>query len=643
MGNFTRAVRYEDIPGPNKPAFDVSLWERIAVSPEADDSDRQTAIAGLYFDALLKTIRRRQVLQDSKLPPHAIGSLAIGIVNLSYCHLIRETAPAIEVLRSIHEGPRLRATPSMDQPSSVDERLSSLGDGLKYLLMRFHSEAVTEPMSCQCPSLDDLRLITAELHNAINYHCVSDYYNECRANAFELLSTEHGPVLAPTDERMELSRVVSNYRRMLLANHDASLFLRLWWVTARDAKESMCEIKPVASVSFSGKHIGGIELKLDDRSLDNNASAIHAKLRFVVGPDREFLLDSLPKFGGIVLMDLIRAWQFAQSLSEAIFARINQNTDDTVENVVAACAAIPKALLLSTLAESLKIEESDATLLLNALTFRTSKPRQLWTQPFVRSGDEYCLVLPCIRSVTPRRILERWMDDGGIDLGPRGKEFERFVRKTLLAALESSPLRGSLTVLPAALRLFATIAGDAEVDVVIVLHEVILLVEVKCLLWPEDAIEFADYRNKVEKAAEQVARQIHVVCADPKGLAREIGNMGCSITESPRVVGCVLTSTATLAGTCVNGIPVVDLPLLEDFILGEYVESELWDGDQLVERQSVQLYEDSVQAAEYLEPLLINPPQLHEIHMAVQRREISCRLAPGPNGQFVYETFQVAM
>ena len=316
---------------------------------------------------------------------------------------------------SVDEGLRLRVTSSTDQPASVDERLTALGDGLKYFLMQFHYEGGGWAAMNREVSPDDVIRVSTEISNAIDYHCVSDYYNECRSNSFELFSTERGAVIAPIDSTLELARVVTNYRRTMIENRGASLFLRQWRMASQEKRAVLCDFVPVAGVSLRGDFIDHIELSCNDECLERSGVAIYGKLQFVMGPDREFLLESLPKFGGIKLIELLRAWQFAQSLSQAIFEQVDCAGDGSVKSIMAAGATVSRAVLLASLAESLGIEEVEASPLLGALTFDPARAHQLWTQPFVRSGDQYCLVLTCVRSVAMRRVLERWMNDGGFD------------------------------------------------------------------------------------------------------------------------------------------------------------------------------------------------------------------------------------
>ena len=191
---------------------------------------------------------------------------------------------------------------------------------------------------------------------------------------------------------------------------------------------------------------------------------------------------------------------------------------------------------------------------------------------------------------------------------------------------------------------FRTVGGaDVQIDLVIVLHDIVVLCDAKCFLWAEDAIEFADYRDKMVDASLQVQKQLEVVRSDLGAFGRRVAETGHQLPASPRILGCILSNTATLVGICVEGIPVIDMPLLEEYLLGQYVEREVWDGDRLVEQQSVQLYENSLQAAERLESFFMNPPQVQMIRRAAKSREISVRLAPGREGYFVCETFQVAL
>jgi hypothetical protein len=361
----------------------------------------------------------------------------------------------------------------------------------------------------------------------------------------------------------------------------------------------------------------------------------------LTGIHRDLLADELANSGGVVVFYLLLAWQFLQSLSEAIFARMKRKPAETASEVLAACAIIPRALLLHAMATSLNIEETEAVPLLNTLTFSTKRARQLWTRPLIRCGDEYSLVLPCIRAVSPDRLLERWMQEGGIDMDRRGNLFEKFARSRIFAALKHSPLFEALKVLPHGLRLNLQSGRNAQLDIIVVLHDVILLMDCKCLLWHEDALEFADYRLKLEKAARQIARQLQFCGSNKDALIHKLRELNCPVPENARLLGCVLISTASLAGTCIKGIPVIDVALLEEFLAGEYVLSERWAEDRLVHRDRVVLYESTAEAAECLEEFLRNPPQLLLLKHAAERRQISVRLTPGQEGRFLHETFRL--
>ena len=204
MGAFSNDIRQGKITGPNKREFRRSQFENAAQDPNSDDADREAAITGLYFDVLLSFIRDRPSLQT--LSGSLFGPLMVAITNLSYCARLREHQVASTASAggaSMHERLALIQLPSMDQPASLDELVSALGDGVKYALMRFHSEAAVEAELLHQVSWEEMRELRVALANAIDYHVVTDYYQECRANTLTLVATDRGAALTPVDEEVE--------------------------------------------------------------------------------------------------------------------------------------------------------------------------------------------------------------------------------------------------------------------------------------------------------------------------------------------------------------------------------------------------------------------------------------------------------
>ena len=180
-----------------------------------------------------------------------------------------------------------------------------------------------------------------------------------------------------------------------------------------------------------------------------------------------------------------------------------------------------------------------------------------------------------------------------------------------------------------------------EIDLVIVIADTVLLVEAKCILWPADSLQFARYRDTIEGAVKQIKRKHDAVVRYYTAFSNRLMQMGYALPASPKIACCVLTNSAVFAGFPVEGVPIVDLEILDAFFQKDYVTVEVQRHGQVIERHAIQLYKDKTEAGRVLEAYLLDPLPLRNMKQNVIHREVVFPRESRDFGKFIHTTFRV--
>jgi hypothetical protein len=294
-------------------------------------------------------------------------------------------------------------------------------------------------------------------------------------------------------------------------------------------------------------------------------------------------------------------------------------------------------LLTNVIARALRVDAKHARDILAVFVFRGKGEQELWTQPLIRIGDLYYFVFPCILSVHLFRIAEGWMRQGGVAMAVRGACFERFARKEIEISRKGSDTERIFQLVNSKLKL--KLNGVTEdIDLVLVVGSTILLIEAKCILWPDDALQFANYFDTIQDAAGQIKTKAALVRENYAYFLERMAKNGVEVpADCPEIVSCVLVNSAIYTGFAFDGIPVIDLPILLAYIENSYVKLKQWrtDGHEL----SLRFYEGREDAGRGLAAYLAHPPHLADLQ--VQERETSFRF-PEQNGvQLTHHFYKV--
>jgi hypothetical protein len=148
MGDFAKQVRYNEIPGPNRPSFKRADWEAVGHRSDTDTEDKRLATAGLFFDNLLTFIRSETNLSNLTLTPSAIVRILVGLSNLIDSRMLKGQiipVPKSEERFDLHIPLLLQKMIAVGTGElfAPDELTTGLGDGLKFILRELQLKSVS--------------------------------------------------------------------------------------------------------------------------------------------------------------------------------------------------------------------------------------------------------------------------------------------------------------------------------------------------------------------------------------------------------------------------------------------------------------------------------------------------------------------
>jgi hypothetical protein len=387
------------------------------------------------------------------------------------------------------------------------------------------------------------------------YSCAVEYWLDCVGHSYGLTRRQDGVAHRPFDQDQEIARIVSIYRRSQLDLADKLNIQRQWTYQLSDVeKRKLCEIPLVSQVYFHLDKIESIELSQNSRVLRSAVSAFADKLILEGGYYQKLLNEPLPRLHNFTLNEIVNGWRLLQSLASILFDEIRSLASNEGKELPRFAPKITSRVLCATLAKALRLDKHRAQQLVEVFVFQDASSQEIWTQPLVRCGDNYCLVIPCIHSIHLERVVEGWMRQGGLELERRGPEFEHFCRERLRIHGGRSPIKEAITVVNQSVTFSPPGEQGEQIDLVIIVANTILLVEAKCILWPDNSIQFARYRETIEGAVKQITRKRDIVIRCYTDFANRLAQLGYALPASPKISCCVLTNSAVFAGFSIEGV-----------------------------------------------------------------------------------------
>jgi hypothetical protein len=643
MGEFIRNVQDGQVPGPLQRKFSAGRWKKALDSvADPDDSDKNLYSAGLAIHQKLASIRARQKLSSSeKLSATTKLRAFVAAANQNYLVTKKKAQAAVAEAgerraQTEVEGFRfeellnVRLELLSGFEASPDEIVENLVDGVETPI----KVALQPPLDLSGnPQLRDVEWddIALELNLGIFYRFAEDVWDDCLWNGYKLVERGDLKLFTPTEIDPKRGHVTGIIRRQALGMQMGVTIKKLHreMLLRGDVPQS----REVRAITRDGKR-QVIQLANSDGGSETQEDFLVMKA-FANEPYYfELLGEPLPSLDGLTLHDVMNGWtivsQASRVLAQSVAAR--HSARPPAEQAPAHtwlpeyAPVLQVDALVRALVAAAGFSQAAAKNLVEFLTFRGEPRTELWAKPLVPVGPS--TVAPVFAAVSRpnlRRLVDIWMRYAGIDLAKRGPAFEAHVRTTVVEGIqESKVLSGGAFAIPVDYTFTPPGQQGVQFDLVFFIGQTVFIAETKCILEPTESKGVAMHRKTVEEAADQALVRAKVLEEHRERFVADVKQrFNHDVLVGFKVVPFIVLSTTTHVGVPVKGVPVVD-----EYILGRYLDGELDDvavqGKDFEVVKTIKnvffatIEEAEVRAAQYL----ASPPQMQRLLKGLKGRAL---------------------
>lgn len=625
------ALRRDSIPGPLRRAFRKNDWERTAAPLIEDDSDRSLARAAALIYEKAETIRASLRFADQSAVNSTTRLRAlVAFANYNMHALDREAekvikraAPESTLLIAEVVSARVRLPDGFDY--SPDEVSQTIVDGVQIPLRFIFGDGIdcsAKPRFHEV-NWDDVQF---DANLGVLYSLIEGLWDDCLWNDLRVSSQQDGSVsFAFADlmwpERAAISRCrIDNLRLQFMAVAGQS-FRSL----PRQTRARVLAIRPVVRIAREGRHRKLVLARMEDEA----SSSLGLALLRLLGRQPyygDILAERQPSLSDATLDQLISAWAIVSSATEVMSDAIRgaRVAEDAPPGrwlpMYAPILDVPS--LVDAVVGGAGVPKAKAEALVHFLTYRGEPNQELWTQPLVRVADgRLAPIFGAALFPNLGRLIDRWMQQLGVDMGQRGPAFEQHVRDHLIAAIRASRLHQHAAVLPNALKLRLPSEAEEEIDIVFVLGNVVLICEAKCVLLPTEPKQEAFHRQTIMGAVDQINRKATVVERHRALVSGLLRSHGIIVSDDFSIIRLVILNSEMHSGFQVEGVTIVDENILRMFFEGEIVDLALGRQDGRMDELAKRTFYRSPEEAYVAAPrYFASPPQMDAFKAHVTER-----------------------
>jgi hypothetical protein len=640
MGEFVRLVQTEEIVGPRRATFTAKKWAaKFAEIASPDIADKHLYDAALAIHTKLGNIRNRLKLSTTK-DLSATEKVRAFVAAANHGFLVaqektREALAKIGKEQAQQNNGMIRAADilaeiKLELPGGFEwnpnEIVESLVEGIEIpvkVALQGNPALSGNPRMARVSWGD----IIAELNLGIMYRHAEDLWDECLWNGYSTVEIKNRTVFVPSDPDVKRAYAMGIARRgALWAGFSIQAMIMHREYAAQGVIMRIRDVKAV-------RKIGRKQVVSVARSGESSqAQESQALMRMLASePYYEELLErDLPSLEGVTLAEILDAWvvisRAAQALLQSIAKQghIEKDQDAPVHTWLPAFVPVLHTeALVQAIHSAADIMPNKGRKIVQFFTFTGGAGQEIWDSPLVPAGSSVVApVFPAIVNPNLRRLVDVWMRRGGIDLEVRGKPFEAHIRAKMIRDIAESPVLSGRAFCIADDFTFTPSQGQSEqVDLIIVIGSTVLVGESKCILEPTEAKALFTHQRTVFGAADQALRKSQSLTDNKGDFVKRMGQLGVELDPNFKVVPLIVVSTSTHVGVPAKGVPVVD-----EYILGKFLEGELEDAGvdmrnmEVIERVKQVFYSDFGEAEARVADYLAAPPQVQRLRDGVRAR-----------------------
>lgn len=591
---FTKLVRNKNIPWPTQIKFSAERWKQDAEKCIEDATDENVYETGLWADLSLSYIRSQVIdLTLWKLPIKKLARKMFAFVN-------SDTKQIMSRLENVESNSELKPLSSFDEVTyqTLNEKLwgsqkaSSILDtsiDSAELCLRFAS-GITKRGKVKDVVID------TDFVKALNY---AAYYMAIEDAFYEVLWLDWS--LKENDEYWELSPKDFEKEAILAAalkRHEELLYQ-----TITSARELWHHNRLLARLGIPNSN---------SSSLYNVIGKDNKLFVHLVGkttedePPRTFLFHSwvaqlyysplvnaqLDLLERLSISNLLDVFVELRSIAQIVFENLplskkGELNSDSFSDVY--CPLLQRASVIRAISQSLELDEHKVSRLVDAITWSTEKS-SVYFHPVISmntpDGLYIFFVFHPILSINPYWLVDYWLSNFGLSMKWRGSLFEEQIFRQLTLAIQACEFK-DLVKISNHVNLTATDGSSEEFDVILKINEIIIVGEAKCQKFPISVLERANYLKTLETASEQANRKVEWALRHYDVIANRLG---INTVEIKGIFPIIITNHPVGVGLRINGVPVLDLLLLENYFASPYPATGIVDKDGIKEIRGKPFY-----------------------------------------------------
>lgn len=642
MGEFTRRVQSDQVPGPLRRGFTHHGWKKEFVDAGApDDTDQCVYDAALVLHSKLENIRSRLKLSSSpSLSATTKLRAFVAAANHNFLVASTKTQDAIEKVGV----ERAKQAPDGFRPEefiadvklelrggfqwSPDEVVEGLVDGIE-VPIRFALQGMSSLAGN--PRMDQVEWtdIALELNLGIMFRHAEDLWNDCLWNKYKIVDKGQVKAFVPQDVDAKRGYSMGIARRFSLAAGYAVMAAKFH--RGMLAQGFLPHIREVRAIEQQGKRQVIKASKLGEQT--DAQEELLVMRGYANEPYYSNLLEeTLPALGGLTLSIVLDAWVVISRAASLLVESMAEKERRPAKPDSPAHTWLPEyapVLQIDALVQALSlaagIRPADGKRLIEFFTFRSQVGQEIWASPLVPVGlTTVAPVFAAVVSPNLRRLVDVWMRRVGIDLGKRGPAFEAHLRTSAQQSISSSKvLAGHAVCIKNDYTFKPTGGRDEQIDLLFVIGSTVFLAEAKCILEPTEAKGVAMHRRTVLGAAKQALRKSQALKDNRKEFVSDVKRFGIDLMQNFDVLPLVIVSTSTHVGIPADGVPVIDEYILEKFLEGELEEVAVTGNDLAIQKRVTTIFYTDLADAQAKAPrYFASPPQVQQLLDGVTARVV---------------------
>lgn len=631
MTKFTDALHRDEVEGPLRRGFKLKNWEDCHRRLTEDDQDLSLFKAGLLIHSKANEIRTQLKVTFLK-EINATTKLRsfVAVANYNFFILQDKTRDAIaKVLASAdmvmaHDLAAIKIKLPIGTEFTPDEIIQTMVDGSQVPIKVVLEDAPNLGGNPQFSKVDWSH-VNEDFNLGSFYMHLEDIWDMCLWSDYRVKEDLNGYTFIPNDPVWQGRLVVSRCRHDNLSMQIFDM-LRAAQARAGDKKlHAAIGVRGVKAITKVGRK-QVIKLETPSEPTDDDMRLMVARIYASEPYYSELLHEPQEKLGDASLNDLLNAWSVVSRVS-AIMRTDLESYAIAVDGKHGAwlprfAPVVQIDALVRAIVSAANLEYQQAKTIVEFLTFRGAKYQELWAQPLVPISIEG--VAPMFAATTSpnlRRLVDVWLRQLEVDLGRRGPAFEAYISSELSQVIKSSPLLANAQVVENGFTFRPPNGREEQIDAVLVIGDLVIIGEAKCILHPSEAKQNAMHRKTVIGAIEQVKRKALSITNHAAAFRQRLHQSGITLPVEFRVVPVVILNGAIHAGFEVDGVPIVDMYIFEVFFKGHLVDLARRRADGEMEHLKKRiLYSDATEASKIATSYFGTPPQLDVYLKGMRKR-----------------------